>query len=61
MSPERRQLVIETAIRTVRKQLQERGLRDRLADLPEGEPHKVKRPVGPPSGWPKIRPVRRAA
>jgi NTE family protein len=61
MSPERRQLVIETAARTVAEQLRTPELASKLRDLPEGEPHKVKRPPGPPSGWPKLRPVRRAA
>jgi len=61
MSPERRQLVIETAIRTVREQVRHPELGDKLADLPQGEPHKLQRPPGPPSEWPKIRPARRAA
>ena len=61
MSPERRQLVIETAARTVREQLREPELRAKLEGLPAGEPHKVRRPSGPPSDWPKMRPARRAA
>jgi NTE family protein len=61
MSAERRQLVIETAVHTVAEQLGEPALRNRLEDLPPGEPHKVGRPPGPPSEWPKLRSVRRAA
>src|SRR5205823_3480508 len=55
MSPERRQLVIETAARTVAEQLQDPGLRSSLEGLPKGEAHKVKRPPGPPSTWPPLR------
>jgi NTE family protein len=61
MSPERRQLVIETAAHTVAEQLREPSLRRKLDGLPEGEPHKLRRPDGPPSTWPKVRAVRRAA
>jgi NTE family protein len=61
MSSERRQLVIETATRTVREQLNKPEIRAKLADLPEGEPHKLARPEGPASEWPRMRPVRRAA
>ncbi len=61
MSGERRQLVIETATRTVREQLRQPELRAKLEGLPEGDPHKVRRPSGPPSEWPKMVPVRRAA
>ena len=32
----------------------------KLEGLPPGEPHKIKRPSGPPE-WPRIRPTRRAA
>jgi NTE family protein len=59
MNAERRQRVIETARRTVAEQLRAPPLRDLLAGLPEGEPHKVERPPGPPSTWPKLRPVGR--
>jgi NTE family protein len=61
MSPDRRQLVIETAARTVREQLRDPELRSKLQGLPEGEPHKVRRPAGEPADWPKIGPARRAA
>jgi hypothetical protein len=60
MSPERRHLVIETAAHTVAEQL--RGpLGRNLERLPEGEPHKIRRPAGPPSTWPRLTPLRRAA
>jgi NTE family protein len=63
MSGERRHEMIETASRTVAEQLRGPELRDRLEGLPEGEPHKLRRPEGPPSTWPEIVPAvqRRAA
>src|SRR4051794_32966066 len=61
MSPERRQLVIETAARTVADQLRQPELKAKLEGLPEGEPHKVRRPPGPPSEWPEMRPATRTA
>ncbi len=62
MSGRRRNEVIETAGRTVAEQLREQGLAERLDDLPGGEPHKLRRPEGPPSSWPELLPaVRRAA
>jgi NTE family protein len=61
MGGERRQEVIETAARTVAEQLREPELRDKLAGLPEGEPHKVRRPGGPPSEWPPLQTMKRAA
>ena len=57
MSASRRQQVIETATRTVREQLQSPQTQRLLADLPAGEPHKVRRPPGPPSSWPPLRPA----
>jgi NTE family protein len=57
MSGGRRQQVIETATRTVREQLQTHERRHLLRDLPAGEPHKVRRPSGPPSSWPPLRPA----
>jgi NTE family protein len=57
MSASRRQRVIETASETVREQLQRPELRELLAGLPPGEPHKVRRPKGPPSSWPPLRPA----
>jgi NTE family protein len=58
MSAKRRQQVIETAERTVLEQLRRPGTRELLGDLPPGEPHRVRRPSGPPSSWP---PITRAA
>jgi NTE family protein len=54
MSAKRRQQVIETAERTVLEQLRRPGTRELLRDLPPGEPHRVRRPTGPPSTWPPI-------
>ncbi|MET0762850.1 MAG: patatin-like phospholipase family protein [Thermoleophilaceae bacterium] len=59
MNAERRQQVIETARRTVAEQLRGAPLRALLADLPQGEPHKIERPAGPPSTWPELRPAGR--
>jgi NTE family protein len=61
MSPERRDLVIETAERTVAEQLRAAGVREKLEGLPRGEPHKLRRPAGPPSEWPVIEPLARRA
>jgi NTE family protein len=63
MSGARRHEVIETAERTVAEQLRQAPLRDLLADLPKGEPHRIRRPDGEPSTWPPIQrlPARRAA
>jgi NTE family protein len=62
MSAERRQDVIDTAEETVARQLDRPGVRELLAGLPKGEPHKIARPAGPPSTWPEMRSsVRRAA
>lgn len=54
MSGRRRQLVIDTAVRTVTEQLSEPEARRLLAGLPEGQPHKVRRPSGPPREWPDL-------
>jgi NTE family protein len=56
MSASRRQQVIETAAQTVREQLRRPEAQALLKDLPPGEPHKVRRPAGPPSTWPPLRP-----
>ena len=63
MSGERRQAVIDTAERTVAKQIARPGIAEALASLPEGDPHKIERPDGHPADWPELRPVgrRRAA
>lgn len=53
--------VIEMAQRTVAEQLRAPGVAELLADLPAGEPHKVRRPDGDPSTWPAIGPAARAA
>lgn len=52
MSRRNRNPVIQTAIRTVTDQLREESVGERLADLPQAEPHRVRRPDGPPSSWP---------
>jgi NTE family protein len=57
MSGRNRQKVIETAMRTVRERLREPDVRATLAALRSGEPHKVTRPAGPPSSWPRLAPV----
>jgi NTE family protein len=57
MSPTRRQQVIETAARTVREQLRRPEAQALLNGLPPGEPHKIRRPAGPPSSWPELRPA----
>jgi NTE family protein len=62
MSTKNRNPVIETAIRTVREQLQADGVKQLLQDLPPGEDHKIHEPDGPPSEWPDTLPgVRRSA
>lgn len=62
MSGRRRHEVIETAIETVGRQLQAPEAEALLAGLPPGEPHKVRRPDGPPAAWPPIvRPSEREA
>jgi NTE family protein len=57
MSVRRRQEVIETAERTVLEQLRRPELQALLTDLPPGEPHKIRRPAGPPSTWPRTAPA----
>ena len=61
MSPDRRDEVIVTAERTVTEQLRRPAVRELLEGLPEGEPHRLRRPPGPPSEWPAITPVARRA
>src|SRR3954452_20456313 len=62
MSRRNRNPVIDTAIRTGGAQLREPGNRELLADLPPGNPYKVRRPDGPPSTWPPdLLPGQRAA
>ena len=50
-----RNLVIEVARRTVAEQLRDPRNRELLAGLPTGDPHRVRRPEGPPSQWPDWR------
>ena len=57
MSGQRRHEMIETATRTVAEQLRSPELREKLAGLPPGEPHKLRKPPGPPSTWPTIVPA----
>ena len=59
MSGSRRQRVIETAERTVLAQLRHPEVRALLKGLPAGAPHKIRRPEGPPSSWPRIGPAAR--
>jgi NTE family protein len=54
MSVKRRRRVIETAERTTLAQLRRPELRAALSGLPAGEPHRIRRPPGPPSSWPPI-------
>jgi NTE family protein len=63
MSPRRRNQVIEVARRTVTAQLREPPNSEPLSALPQGRAEKVRRPAGPPSGWPDWRELlpRRAA
>ena len=63
MSGARRNEVIETAQRTVREQLRQPEIADKLQDLPPGESHKIRMPPEPPSEWPDLLPglARRAA
>ncbi len=62
MSPERRDQVIASADRSVSDQIAQAANRAHLDGLPQGEPHKIDRPAGPPSTWPSMTPaVRRAA
>ena len=57
MSAARRQRVIETAERTVLEQLRRPEVKALLEGLPTGEPHKIRRPEGPPSSWPPLVPA----
>ena len=63
MSGRRRNEVIETAMRTVTEQLAAPEVAERLAGLPAGEPHRIRRPEGPVDTWPQVipSPVRSAA
>lgn len=52
MSRRNRHQVIETAMRTVAEQLDDPVHAEVLARLPPGAPEKIRRPAGPPTGWP---------
>jgi len=54
MSGRRRHEMVETAIETVGRQLEAPEAQELLAGLPQGEPHKLSRPTGPPTAWPPI-------
>ena len=54
MSRKRRNEAIETAQRTVARQLNEHAKRSLLDDLPAGRPEKVERPEGDPAEWPDL-------
>jgi NTE family protein len=56
MSSKNRNPVIQTAIRTVREQLNRPGVRELLDELPEGPDYKIHEPDGPPSTWPETLP-----
>jgi NTE family protein len=56
MSSRNRNPVIQTAIRTVRDQLRRPGVRELLAELPQGPDYKIREPDGPPSTWPDTLP-----
>jgi NTE family protein len=60
MSTARRQQVIETAEQTVLEQLRRPDTQALLRDLPKGEPHKIRRPSGPPTSWPSLAPAVKA-
>jgi NTE family protein len=54
MSGRRRNEAIETAQRTVARQLAEHPLRSLLDELPRGRPEKIERPAGDPATWPTL-------
>jgi NTE family protein len=54
MRSARRNEVIETAQRTVARQLAEHPLRSLLDELPHGRPEKIERPAGDPAEWPSL-------
>jgi NTE family protein len=61
MNGRRRHEAIERAVETVETQLEAAEVRDALADLPAGEPHKVSKPPGPASSWPELVPALRGS
>jgi NTE family protein len=54
MATKNRNAVIQTAIETVSHQLHKPEAAELLRDLPPGEPHKLRRPDGPPEAWPEL-------
>lgn len=60
MSTKNRNAVIQTAIATVREQLQRPGVAELLRELPPGPDHRIRQPDGPPSEWPETLPGFRA-
>jgi NTE family protein len=52
MSTARRHLVLQTAQRTVVRQLSSSGLHDLLGDPPPAPEHRLRRPEGPVDRWP---------
>jgi NTE family protein len=54
MRRKRRNEAIETARRTVARQLAEHPLRSLLDELPQGRPEKIERPAGDPATWPTL-------
>jgi NTE family protein len=52
MSTARRHAVLEVARRTMRRQLADTVLPDLLGRLPRAPEHRLRRPDGPPHGWP---------
>ncbi|MDQ3644159.1 MAG: hypothetical protein M3356_01445 [Actinomycetota bacterium] len=59
MSGRRRNEVIETAVRTATMELRAPSVSAVLADLPQGQAHKIARPEGPPDAWPEMVPAAR--
>jgi NTE family protein len=62
MNRRNRNPVIQTAMRTIGAQLRDPSVRELLEGLAPGDPHRIRRPEGPPSGWPQdVVPRRRDA
>jgi NTE family protein len=61
MSRKGRNRAIETARRTVARQLAQHSKRSVLDDLPAGPPEKIERPAGDPADWPTLVELTEAA
>ena len=61
MRRKERHRTIELARQTVAEQLRDPAVAHILAELPEGEQHKIARPDGDPASWPPMGPAARAA